>query len=133
MLNRDCSIRNLPRQSANAEAFAEAYLHFIVFASAIKMQRQLNSQKLKKKKSFPRTKKEFFCKGKIDFSHKKRLFYKTNYSCAYSLFIFLFRIYFTHYSSALNRSSFRETLLCYAVNEVTDSIHFFFLNRYSYY
>ena len=38
-----CSVRNSPRQSANAEAFAEAYLHFIVFASAIKMPRQLSS------------------------------------------------------------------------------------------
>ena len=37
------SIRNSPQQSANAEAFAKAYLHFIVFASAIKMPRQLNS------------------------------------------------------------------------------------------
>ena len=36
------SVRNSPRQSANAEVFAEAYLHFIVFASAIKMPRQLN-------------------------------------------------------------------------------------------
>ena len=37
------SVRNSSRQSANAEAFAEVYLHFIVFASAIKMPRQLNS------------------------------------------------------------------------------------------
>ena len=37
------NIQNSPQQSANAEAFAEAYLHFIVFASAIKMLRQLNS------------------------------------------------------------------------------------------
>ena len=28
------SVRNLPRQSANAEAFAEAYLCFLVSASA---------------------------------------------------------------------------------------------------
>ena len=37
------NIRNLPQQSSNAEAFAEAYLHFTVFALAIKMLRQLNS------------------------------------------------------------------------------------------
>ena len=35
------SVRNSRRQSANAEVFAEAYLHFIVFASAIKMLRLL--------------------------------------------------------------------------------------------
>ena len=29
-------VRNSPRQSANAEDFAEAYLHFIVFAEAVK-------------------------------------------------------------------------------------------------
>ena len=38
---REVSVRNSSRQSANAEAFAEAYLHFIVFAWAIKMPRQL--------------------------------------------------------------------------------------------
>ena len=32
------SIRNLPQQSANAEAFAEAYLCFLVSASAKKCQ-----------------------------------------------------------------------------------------------
>ena len=36
------SVRNSPRQSANAEAFAEAYLCFLVSASAKKMPRQLN-------------------------------------------------------------------------------------------
>ena len=43
----------------------------------------------------------------------------------YSLFIPSFRIFLTHYSSALNRSSFPETLLCYALNEVIDVMHFF--------
>ena len=52
-------IPNSPWQSVTAEAFAEAYLHFIVFALAIEMPRHLNSYKLKKK-SFPWTKKEFF-------------------------------------------------------------------------
>ena len=47
------------------EAFAEAYLRFIVFVSAI--MRLINL----KKNSFPRTKKEFFCKRKKDFFHKK--------------------------------------------------------------
>ena len=42
-LQHEHSIQNLPRQLANAKAFAEAYLHFIVFALAIKMPRQLNS------------------------------------------------------------------------------------------
>ena len=37
------SVRNLPRQSANAEAFAEAYLYFLVSALAKKMPRQLNA------------------------------------------------------------------------------------------
>ena len=43
----------------------------------------------------------------------------------YTLFIPSFRIFLTHYSSALNRSSFSETLLCYALDEVIDVIHFF--------
>ena len=47
----------------------------------------------------------------------------------YSLFIPSFRIFLTHYSSALNRSSFPETLLCYALNEVIDVIHLF-LSKY---
>ena len=36
------SVRNSPRQSANAESFAEAYLGFLVAASAKKMPRQLD-------------------------------------------------------------------------------------------
>ena len=36
-------IQNSPQQSANAEAFAEVYLSFIVSASAKKMPRQLNA------------------------------------------------------------------------------------------
>ena len=80
-----------------------------------------------KKKSFPRTKKEFFCKRKKDFFHKKKLFYKAQiiHVHLYSLFIPSFHIFLTHYSSALSRSSFPETLLCYALNEVIDVIHFF--------
>ena len=55
----------MPQQSTNVEAFAEAYLHFIVFASAIKMPRQLNSEKFKKKKKvFLELKKKFFVKEK---------------------------------------------------------------------
>ena len=72
MLNWDCKVRNLPQQSANAEAFAEAYLHFIVFDSAIK----LPSQTLKKK---------FFVKEK-KFCFIKLFSQDTNYSCA-SIFI----------------------------------------------
>ena len=102
---------------------------FIVFASAIKMPRQLNSLK-SKKKSFPRTKKQIFCKRKEFFerflSLKKKRFYKTQiiHVHLYSLFIPSFCIFLTHYSSALSRSSFPETL-CYALNEVIDVIHFF--------
>ena len=36
-----------------------------------------------------------------------------------------FRIFLTQYSSGLNRSSFPETLLCYALNEAIEVIHFF--------
>ena len=80
----------------------------------------------KKKKSFLRTKKKFFCKRKINFFHKKDFFTRQIIHVhLYSLFISSFRIYFTHYSSALDRSSFPETLLCYALNEVIDVIHFF--------
>ena len=96
-------------------------------------------KKIKKKICFPGTKKEFFCKRKKDFFHTKKLFYKTC-ACAsifiilyhkiihvhlYSLFIPSFRIFVTHYSSGVNRSSFPETLLCYALNEIIDIIHFF--------
>ena len=37
------SLQNLPQQSVNAEAFAEAYPCFLVSASAKKMRRQLSS------------------------------------------------------------------------------------------
>ena len=37
------SIQNLPQQSANAEAFAEAYLHFLISGFAIKILRQLDA------------------------------------------------------------------------------------------
>ena len=43
------NIQNLPWHSANVKAFAKAYLYFIVYDSAIKMLRQLNSQKYLKK------------------------------------------------------------------------------------
>ena len=38
-----CSVRNSLPQSANAEVFADAYLCFLVSASAKKIPRQLNS------------------------------------------------------------------------------------------
>ena len=41
-LQKEGSVRNLSWQLANAEAFAEAYVHFIVFALARKIHRQLN-------------------------------------------------------------------------------------------
>ena len=40
---RQSSVRDSPQQSANAEAFAETYLCFLVSPSAKKMPRQLNS------------------------------------------------------------------------------------------
>ena len=52
------SVRNSPRQSANTEAFAKAYLHFIAFAEAVKFLEIL------KQNIFPRSKKEIFCKKK---------------------------------------------------------------------
>ena len=116
------SVRNSPRQSTNAEAFAEAYLHFIVFASAIKMPRQLNSYKLEKI-VFLERKKNFFCKRKKDFLHKKKLFYKAKiiHVHLHSLFIPSFRIFLTHYC-----------LSCYALNEVIDVIHFFLSKQISF-
>ena len=115
----DYHLQNLLCQSANAEAFAKAYLHFIAFASAIKMLRQLNSEKLKKK-VFLELRNKFFVREKI-------LFYKTQviHVHVYSLFMPLFHIFSTHCSSALTRSYFPETLLCYALNEFIDIIHFF--------
>ena len=116
------SIRNSPWQSANAKA----YLHCIVFASAIKMLRQLNSWKLKKN-SFLKTRKEFFCKRKKISLIKKNFFTRHKlFMCIYIHYSYLHFVYFlTHYSSGLNRSSFPETLLCYALNEAIDIIHFF--------
>ena len=70
------SVRNSPRQSANAEPFAEAYLHFIVFALAIK---------IFLKKVFLELKKIFFVKEKKIFI-KKTFLQDTNYSRA-SIFI----------------------------------------------
>ena len=60
-----------------------------------------------KKKSFPSTKTDIFCKKKY-FFHKKNLFYKTQiiHVYLYSLSIPSFPIFLTHYSSALNKSSF---------------------------
>ena len=65
-------------------------------------------------------------KGK-KISFIKKPFYKTQiiHVHLYSLFIPSFRIFLTGYFSALNRSSFPETLLWYALNEVIDVIHFF--------
>ena len=37
------SIQNSPQQSANAEAFAETYLHFLISGLAIKILRQLDA------------------------------------------------------------------------------------------
>ena len=79
-----------------------------------------------KKKSFPRTKKDIFCKRKKDFFHEKKTFTRQIIHVdLYLLLIPSFCIFLTHYSSVLNRSSFPETLLCYALNEVIDVIHFF--------
>ena len=98
------------------------------FASTIKMSRQLNSWKVKKI-VFPELKKNV-CKRKKHFFHKK-LFYKTQiiHVHLYSLFIPSFRISLTHCSCALNRSSFLQTLLCYALNEVIDVMYVFLSNQ----
>ena len=73
------------------------------------------------KKSLPRTTKEIFLKEK-KISFIKKLYYKTQiiHLHLYSLFTPSFCIFLTHYSSVLN-SSFPETLLCYAMNEVIDT------------
>ena len=73
-----------------AKAFADAYLHF---AEAVKF------LEIKKKKSFPRTKEEIFCKRKKDFFHKKNFFTRQIIHVhLYSLFIPSFHIFLTHYS-----------------------------------
>ena len=106
-------VRNSPRQSANAENFAEAYLHFIVFAEAVKCLRNL-----KKKLVFLEIKKKFFVKKKKISFIKKNFFTRDKlFMCIYnSVFIYSFRIFLTHCSSALNRSSFPETLCCPETN-----------------
>ena len=71
---------------------------------------------------------KFFVKEKkIFFIKETFFFYKTQiiHVHLYLLFMPSFRIFLSHYSKALNRSSFPETLLCYALNEVIDVIHFF--------
>ena len=110
------SVRNSPRQPANAEAFAEACLHYIVFASAIKMPRQLNSQKLFKKIVFLELKNKFFVKEKKIFFIIKPFLQGTNYSCAS---IFIMHTFISYIFNSL------LYLLCYALNEVIDVIHFF--------
>ena len=89
------SVRNSPRKSADAEAFAEAYLHFIIFVLAIKMPRQLNSFKFFKKIVFLELKKKFFVKEKKIDLKKKIRFYKTKiiHVHLYSLFIPSFHIF----------------------------------------
>ena len=68
---------------------------------------------------------EIFCKRKKDFFRKKTFLQDTNYSCTAIFIIHTFISYIlTHYSSALNRSSFPETL-CYELNEVIDVIQCF--------
>ena len=74
------------------------------------MQRQLNSYKLKKKKVFLELKK------KKDFFHKKTFLQGTSYSCESTFIIHTFLSYI--FNSLLY-------LLCYALNEVIDVIHFF--------
>ena len=78
------------------------------------------------KKDFLELKKKFLVKEK-NISFIKKLFYKTQiiHLHLYSLFIPSFCIFLTHYSSTLNRSFLPESLLCYALIEVIDVIHFF--------
>ena len=88
-----------------------------------------------KKKVFLELKKKFLVKEKnISFIKKPFFTRQKLFMCIYVHYSYLHFVYsYLHYSSALNRSSFPETLLCYALNEVIDIIHFFFLNRSSYY
>ena len=89
------------------------------------------------KKSFPSTKKEFFCKRKKDFFLEKTFLHDTKYSCEAIFIIHTFISYIFNSllwcvklqsqektRQWLNRFSFPETL-CYALNKVTDVIHFF--------
>ena len=86
------SIQNQPRQLANPEAFAEAYLHFIVFALAINMPRQLNSYKFDEKKL--KKKFFFFFKKKI-FLIKKTFFTKHKlFMCIFIHYSYLYFLYF---------------------------------------
>ena len=100
---KNCSVRNSPRQSANAEA----YLHFIAFASAIKTKNETLNEILEN---------EIFCRRKKDFFHKKNTFLQgTNYSCASISIIHTFISYI--FNSLLY-------LLYYAWNEVIDVMRF---------
>ena len=72
---------------------------------------------IKKKIVFLELKKKFFVKEKKISFIKKTLFPDTSYSCA-SIFIIQTFILYIFNSSAWNRYSSPETLLCYALNEV---------------
>ena len=89
------SVRNSPRQSANVEAFAEAYLCFLVSASAKK-----NAEAIK---CLIRILKKYVAKNKIYFCFKKKRnvplnkkvifvfhkFFSIIHRCLHSLFILL--------------------------------------------
>ena len=81
----------------------------------------------KKKKVFLELKNKYFVKeNKISFI--KKIFFKRHnlLMCFYINYSYLHFVYsYLYYTSALKRSSFPETLLCYALNEVIDVIHFF--------
>ena len=75
---------------------------------------------------FLELKKKFFVKEK-KFSFIKLFFTRHKlFMCIYIHYSYLHFVYsYLYYTSALKRSSFPETLLCYALNEVIDVIHFF--------
>ena len=92
---------------ANAEDFAQAYLYFILFFSAIK-KRSIWILRNLKKLAF--LKLNIFC-----LKEKKFLLTK----------IPLFQIFLTHYYGSLNRYYLPETSLCFALNKLIDVLLFF--------
>ena len=91
-------IQNSNSRFASAVSKCQSPFHSICFGNK-------NAEAVKfweiKKKSFPGTKKEIFCKRKIDFFHKKIFFYKIQiiHVHLYSLFMPSFHTFLAHYSS----------------------------------
>ena len=110
-----CSIRNLPRQLANTEAFAEEYLCFLVSASARKYTKAIKFLGLIKKYFSKNDKKNWFKKRNFLLNKKIFLIFKLDcitqityfiiHICLYSLFILLLFSYISLQETGLRKNT----------------------------